>query len=45
MYYNDTMFLSEYAGYREDFNIQKNAGHYSEMWNNRDVFDPTIQFE
>ena len=44
-YYNDTMFLSEYSGYRDDHNNQNTVGHYSSMWNNRDVFDTTIQFE
>jgi mannosyltransferase OCH1-like enzyme len=45
IHYNDTVFLSEYAGYRDDQNNKNTVGHYSGMWTNRDVFDPTIQFE
>jgi hypothetical protein len=44
-HYNDTLMFSEYEGYREDREAQQTFPHYSELWNNRDVFDPAIQFE
>lgn len=44
-HYKGEIFFTQYEGYRDDQKAQQTTPHYSELWNNRDVFDPSIIFD